>query len=65
MSKARSIDANCTEQCDLPKYQKSDLTLGELRKGAIVFFEGAGAYEVDCKIGGMVAMKPVPPKKEG
>ena len=64
MSKARSIDANCIEQCDLPKYHKSDLTLGELRNGAIVFFEGAGAYEVVFKIGGEVYMKPAPPKKE-
>lgn len=37
---------------------------GELRNGAIVFFEGAGAYEVDFKIGGAVYMKPAPPQKE-
>ena len=41
-----------------------DLTLGELRNGAIVFFEGAGAYEVVFKIGEAVYMKPAPPKKE-
>lgn len=64
MSKARSIDANCTEQCDLPKYQKSDLTLGKLRNGAIVYFEGVGAYEVAFKIGASVYMKPAPSQKE-
>lgn len=41
-----------------------DLTLGELRNGAIVFFEGAGAYEVDFKIGEAVYMKPAPHQKE-
>ena len=37
---------------------------GELRNGAIVFFEGAGAYEVDFKIGEAVYMKPAPSQKE-
>lgn len=49
---------------DLPEHQKNDLTLGDLPKGSVVFFEGIGAYEVDFKIGEAVYMKPAPFQKE-